>query len=262
MRWQIERRLILAGFVAAAIILALVGWESYRNAKRFVEADAWQNHTYEVLNTLSETTARMVDAETAQRGYLLTGDDTYLEPYRAATKSIDQTFGNLKTLISDNLNQQRRIEILEPLMEKKLAELQMSIDLRRKEGFAAANQVVLSGHGKEWMDQIRALVAEMTNEEETLLRLRTQKTNESVARSMRAILVGTLFSISLLLSCFVLLTRELSERKRAQEALAKSEKWFSTTLASVGDAVIATDMNGTVTFMNSVAQSLTGWTQA
>ncbi len=58
------------------------------------------------------------------------------------------------------------------------------------------------------------------------------------------------------------LLRGLSERKRAQEALEKSEKWFSTTLASVGDAVIATDMNGAVTFMNSVAQTLTGWSQA
>jgi PAS domain S-box-containing protein len=57
------------------------------------------------------------------------------------------------------------------------------------------------------------------------------------------------------------LLRELSERKRAQEALTRNEKWFATTLASVGDAVIATDMNGTVTFMNSVAQSLTGWSQ-
>jgi PAS domain S-box-containing protein len=58
------------------------------------------------------------------------------------------------------------------------------------------------------------------------------------------------------------LLRELSERKRAQEALTKSQKWLSTTLGSIGDAVIATDMNGAVSFMNPVAESLTGWTQA
>jgi PAS domain S-box-containing protein len=58
------------------------------------------------------------------------------------------------------------------------------------------------------------------------------------------------------------LVRELCERKLVQQALAKSEKWFSTTIASIGDAVIATDMNGAVSFMNSVAESLTGWSQA
>ena len=58
------------------------------------------------------------------------------------------------------------------------------------------------------------------------------------------------------------LLRELSERKRAQEALTKSQKWLSTTLGSIGDAVIATDMNGAISFMNPVAESLTGWTQA
>jgi PAS domain S-box-containing protein len=112
------------------------------------------------------------------------------------------------------------------------------------------------------MDQIRALLSEMTNEEEALLRVRTQQTSQSVTRSVRTVFAGTLLSISLLVLCFLLLTRELFERKKTQEALAKSEKWFSTTLASIGDAVIATDMNGAVTFMNSVAQSLTGWTQA
>jgi len=262
MKWKMGNRLVLAGFCVATAILVFVGWQSYRNTARFAEASEWQKHTYEVLRNLDNASARLVDAETGQRGYLLTGDEAYLEPYRGAIRHVDQTIGDLKNLTSDNPNQQKRIQNLQPLVEKKLTELQRTIELRKSEGFAAANRAVLLGSGKQWMDQIRALIAEMANEEKDLLRIRTQEANESVARSVRTILAGTLVSISLLVLCFGLLQRELSERKKAQEALAKSEKWFSTTLASIGDAVIATDMNGAVTFMNSVAQSLTGWSQA
>src|SRR6266849_6138536 len=261
-KWKMGNRLVLGGFIIATAILVFVGWQSYRNTARFAEASEWRKHTYEVLRNLDEAVARLVDAETGQRGYLLTGDEAYLEPYRAGIKYVDQTIGDLKNLTSDNPNQQRRIQNLEPVVEKKLAELQRTIDLRKSEGFAAANRAVLKGSGKQWMDQIRVIIAEMANEERDLLRIRTQEANESVARSVRTILAGTLVSVSLLVLCFGLLQRELSERKKAQEALAKSEKWFSTTLSSIGDAVIATDMNGAVTFMNSVAQSLTGWSQA
>src|SRR6266446_4361855 len=260
MKWKMGNRLVLGGFVIATTILLFVGWQSYRNTARFAEASEWRKHTYEVLRNLDETVARLVDAETGQRGYLLTGDEAYFEPYSAAIKNIDQTIGNLKSLTSDNANQQKRIQILEPLVEQKLAELQQTIDLRKNKGPTAANRVVLEGSGRQAMDQIRAVVAEMTNEEEDLLRLRTQKANESVKRTSRTILAGTVVSISLLVLCFGLLNRELSERKRAQEALSKSEKWFSTTLSSIGDAVIAAGMNGAVTFLNPVAQSLTGWT--
>src|ERR1700676_769808 len=262
MKWKVGNRMVLAGFGIATAILVFVGWQSYRNTGRFAEAAQWREHTYEVLNSLDTAVARLSDAETGQRGYLLTGEEAYLEPYRAAIKNIDQTIGELKSFTSDNPNQQKRIQILEPLVEKKLAELQRTIDLRKNEGVAAANRVVLEGSGKQSMDQIRAIIAEMANEEKDLLRVRTQKANESAVRSVRAILIGTLLSISLLVLCFGLLLRELSERKKAQAALVKSEKWFSTTLASIGDAVIATDMNGSVTFMNSVAQSLTGRSQA
>jgi PAS domain S-box-containing protein len=66
-------------------------------------------------------------------------------------------------------------------------------------------------------------------------------------------------SILLLIPCFSLLLRELSERERTQRDLEKTDKWLSTTLASIGDAVIATDMHGNVTFLNPIAQALTGW---
>ena len=100
MQSKIERHLIRWGFVAAAIILVFAGRQSYRSTTRFAEATEWQKHTYEVLRTLDETVARLVDAETGQRGYLLTGDEAYLEPYRQAIKNLDQVTGHLKNLTS------------------------------------------------------------------------------------------------------------------------------------------------------------------
>ena len=224
LKWKMERRLVSWGFVVAAAILVFVGWESYRYTVRVDEAADARKHSHEVLRTLDETLARLVDAETGQRGYLLTGDEAYLEPYREAIKTLDQVTGQLKALTSGQPDQRKRIQTLEPLIEKKLTELQMTIDLRRKEGFEAANKLVLEAHGKEWMDQIRVVLAEMIDEENNIRRIRTQEMKQVLARTSRLVVAGNLLGILLLSLVFVLLLHELSERKRAQEALAKSEK--------------------------------------
>jgi len=260
MRWQLEKRLVLAGFVAAVLILVFVEWECHRDTVRVAEAAEARKSSYEVRGILDKTMVRLVDAETGQRGYLLTGDETYLEPYREAIRNLDEVMGNLKNLTSDNPNQQKHIQALQPLIEKKLAELQQTIELRKKEGLAGANQVVLGGQGKYWMDQIRAVLEEMKSEESDTRNIRTEELKEALQRNQRTVTGGNLLSILLILSVFAYLLRQLSKRRQAEQALTRSEKWFSTTLASIGDAVIATDINGAVTFLNPVAQSLTGWT--
>jgi CHASE3 domain sensor protein len=113
MNWQMGNRLVFGGFAMATAILVFVGWQSYRSTGLLVEAASWRDHTYEVLNSLDETIGQLSDAETGQRGYLLTGDETYLEPYRAAIKTVNQTVARLKNLTSDNPHQQKRIQALE-----------------------------------------------------------------------------------------------------------------------------------------------------
>jgi PAS domain S-box-containing protein len=257
--WWGERRLIVIGFVVAAAVMLFVGWESYRDTVRVADAAAARRHSYEVRAALADTAARLVDAETGQRGFLLTGNESYLEPFRQAVGQVEQLLAQLKTLTVDNTNQQMRIQQLEPVVDKKLAELQLTIELRRQKGSAAANEVVNGGEGKMWMDQIRVILADMQGEEDRIRAIRSLEMTNALKRNSGIVVGGNLLSALLLLAVFVLLFRALSERKRAQKGLEKSEKWLSTTLASIGDAVIATDMNGAVSFMNPVAQSLTGW---
>ncbi|HEV2618266.1 MAG TPA: CHASE3 domain-containing protein, partial [Candidatus Acidoferrales bacterium] len=132
------------GFVVAATILLFAGWESYRNTARFTGAAEARAYSYQLMLALDQVEQSLVDAETGQRGYLLTGDEAYLAPYRAAIKNLDQSMVRLKDSTSNNPDQQKRVEALEPLVEKKLDELQTTIGLRRKHNISAANEILLA----------------------------------------------------------------------------------------------------------------------
>jgi CHASE3 domain sensor protein len=140
MQWKIGRPLVLWGFAAAAIILVLAGWESYRNTTRLVKAADGQKNSYELAQTLDEVETRLVDAETGQRGYLLTGDEAYLEPYHAAINNLGRVMFRLKDVTSGDPNQEKHVQNLDLLIENKLRELQKTIDLRRSGEISAANQ--------------------------------------------------------------------------------------------------------------------------
>ncbi len=165
--------------------MLVVGWESYRDTVRVAGAAAARKRSFEVRGVLADTAARLVDAETGQRGFLLTGDETYLEPYRGAIRNVDHLIADLRNFTADNPNQQRHILELGPLIEKKLAELQRTIDLRKKEGLAAANAVVLTGEGKQWMDQIRGVLGHMQEEENRIRELRSREMTDALRRTSR-----------------------------------------------------------------------------
>jgi methyl-accepting chemotaxis protein len=209
--WTFGRRLA-AGFALAGITLVVIAGVAYRTTSGLIENDRLVTHTYAVRENLARLESFLKDAETGQRGYVITGQDSYLEPYTSALKQVSATLANVLKLTSDNPNQQRRLAALSPLINNKLAELKQTIELRKSQGFDAAAQVVLTNAGKNDMDQIRALLAEADQKETDLLTERAAAAQASADWAMAIILWGGLAG-SLLVGCIGwFITRALSRQ--------------------------------------------------
>jgi PAS domain S-box-containing protein len=260
MRWTIEKK-IMAGAGLVLAILLINALVSYRVTRRLIDNEGLVAHTHEVLTELEDVMSTMDDAETGERGYLLTGDKSYLEPYQSAVGAIHTRVEKLALLTSDNLNLQAHMPALEREIAYRLDNLKRQIDSRQSFHAEGARQIVLSGAGERQMDDIRHDIAVMESEENDLLKRQSEDAQASGRYSFLTDFVANLIACGLLSAVSYVVVSDVNARKRSEEALRQQREWLQVTLSSIGDAVIATDTNGDVTFLNPVAESLTGWKQ-
>src|SRR5713101_2166076 len=126
MRWSIGTK-IGSAFGLALVSMIVVGAVSYDSTTKLIDSADWVRHTHEVLNGLDEVLSAFKDAETGQRGYIITGEARYLEPYKGARELADQKLTHLRELTADNPVQQQRLTAIEPLVASKFAELQETV---------------------------------------------------------------------------------------------------------------------------------------
>ncbi|MEI9850838.1 MAG: CHASE3 domain-containing protein [Sphingomonas sp.] len=181
----------------AGIVLLIVAAVGYRSTATLIDNNERVSHTHQVRRELADLLSTVKDAETGQRGFLLTGNDNYLAPYERATGQSHAAFEDVRKLTVDNPEQQRRLQTLSPLIDAKLAELQQTIDLRKAGSADAALQVVNSNAGKAAMDQIRAIIADADRAEAELLDQRAAAANASAQWAMGTILWGGLGGVLL-----------------------------------------------------------------
>lgn len=155
--------------ILLAIVVLVVTVVGLKQNRQILESTEWVRHTHEVLESLERFLSELKDAETGQRGYLLTSNETYLEPYQTGIVSVWEELKRFKALTSDNPDQQQRIESLRPLITEKFAELRETINLHQSRQIQEALDVVNSDRGKQTMDTIRVRIIEMAAEEYLLL---------------------------------------------------------------------------------------------
>lgn len=207
--WTIGRRLV-AGFTVALVLMLTIGVVSFTNTQKLVDNNAMVEHTQNVLHGGDDMLQALKDAETGQRGYLITGVDTYLGPYTAARGAVEEHLDHLAELTSDNAEQQGRIEEIRPLVDAKFAEMQETVDVRDAAGFEAAREIVLSDKGKAVMDDIRGLLDDMMNAELALLDERAESANAAANATKAVVLGGTAFAVVVLILIAVYLTRSIT----------------------------------------------------
>ena len=196
MRLTIGKRITI-GFGLAIALLLLLAFASYRSTKNLQDLAELRQRSYKVLLKLDELRILLVDAETSQRGYVLVGEDGYLEPYRNATRGLEQTLRDLRTLTAESPSTQARLGRVEPILRAKLDELAETIALRRDKGLDAALKVVASNRGKKNMDDIRQILGEIDNDEELLLRQRAQRMSEGADTLISTLTVGSALALLL-----------------------------------------------------------------
>lgn len=225
-----------------------------------------------------------MDAETGQRGFVLTGENAYLQPYTAVQQNLRS---DLQALRQSNTLQaaQKHLDAVVPLLDTEMAYMDRAIALRRANNIGAVMAVVNSGEGKRTMDAIRAELLAFNRLQEDA-QLQGMALFDASMRRMFAIIV-CIGVLALLLALYFVYASVRAAQQRLKNAvhletqhlltiqtesnrqllqsnhsLQISQEKLAVTLNSIGDAVIATDAEAHVTLLNRVAEALTGWTQA
>jgi len=227
MRFSVEDA-IAAGLWVALGILALLSASDDWSTRTFLVTSEEVNHAHEVVEQLDHLLAEMTDAETGQRGYLITGSVRYLAPYEQATTRIADTLHAIRVLTADGSAQGERLNRLVPQVASRLAIMRETMDLYDREGLAAARQHVLTDRGKTVMDDIRKLVGEMDRAERMVLLDRGAYAHASARLTRVVVLVSDLLALGLVGSSYVIAMRGLAERRRhvvaVEEARGQAER--------------------------------------
>lgn len=166
---------------ALAVVIALGLLES-RSRAEVLSSAGWVSHTLQVQRQLGLARALLADAETGQRGYLLTHDESYLEPNAQATAALPGVLKTLRDLTADNPAQQRRLAELERLAAARMDRIRDSVALAKNGDRDRAVTIVIEGGGKTLMAEIRGVIQSALSDEERLLQERQRRLDRSVAR--------------------------------------------------------------------------------
>ncbi|MFZ1156864.1 MAG: PAS domain S-box protein [Candidatus Sulfotelmatobacter sp.] len=256
-----DRKVQLA-FGAAILALLLGGAVSLRTTIIFSESDHWVAHTHEVLEKLHDLSSTMEDVEASCRGFVLTGNESYLETCRSSKAAVMRDEAMVDDLTVDNPVQQNRLPTLQRLTAEKFALADKVVSLRRAQGLAAAAAAIQKGAGQQIMAQFLDLVHQMQDEELRLLVLRDSEAKRRLAQTKTVLLLGTLLGVLIAAGAGWTVRQDAIARNRAELAVRNSETIFTVMANNISQLAWMADGSGHIFWFNDRWFDYTGTTLA
>lgn len=204
------------GLGLSLIILIISSLASYMSIRNLIDSADLVAHSNSVMGNLDNTISTLKDAETGQRGYLLTGNKVFLEPYIGTKEKVNSLYAALKDQTKDNAYQQRKLEELKEILDNRLTIIENTIDVKMKNG-TVSESVMLDG--KVYMDKIRLTIKDMQNEEKRLLTVRTTELNALSSYTPALIILAAVLSLLITIFFYRKVAFDFDERVKLQQKL-------------------------------------------
>jgi PAS domain S-box-containing protein len=250
-----------SALVTAILVVALV--VAYANLQSLSTTNSWVVHTQDVRVELLQMFSALQDAETAERGFIITNNRSYLGAYRVAQRALPQRLAHLQALTAENPAQQRLLAELRQRVSAKLHDVHQTIRARERDGFDATQRIVRSGRGEQEMDRIRDMITQMAANEEGLLAERIRKAQAASRAANVSFGATAILAIVGLLVVYDLARRRLRyERILAEERerVAAIETRLGSIVASASDGIITIDHDQHIILFNAAAEHMFGCT--
>ncbi|NVI97275.1 methyl-accepting chemotaxis protein [Myxococcus sp. AM009] len=206
---------IAFGFGLSLLMLLIVAGVSFQGANQLTTSTAGLLTAHENFRVIREVRALLMDAESGQRGFILTGDEAYLGPYREATAALQEDLARLRDAMADHVAQRARLNRLEPIVTQRLNQLEEGVRLRRAEGLDAGAKFVQAGQGRAAMLQVKQVIAEMLVAEQERWDEHATAARDMAQRILWVLGIGTLLGVLIVGGGSYLITRGITTPLRA-----------------------------------------------
>ena len=256
-------RWLLIGMGVLASLIVVNASLTYHHAWELKESsELGRFHTHEVIGgAVEQLFGSIKDAESAKRGFVITGQEHFRKDYDAAIAGLHFQMRDFEDLIRDNPEQQGNLAELRAVVALRLEEFQRAMVARQEQGFDAARLAIETDHGWEVMERLRETVQTMEAAERKLLAEREQANQLTFRAANISNLLSALLGLVAIGGFLWLFHRHLRATAHAAAQIHAQRELLRGTLISIGDGVIATDVQGNVTLLNNVAATLTGFNE-